>query len=95
MVIGQPQLGVGLATVLCEVGRLPKPGGERGAVDGLAKDSRARWPRRRTAVLATVVAAASVRVVASGGPIVVVASSPADHIMVILRLASVIEAVMH
>ena len=46
-------------------------------------------------VLATIVAAASVRVVASGGPIVVVASSPADHIMVILRLASVIEAVMH
>ena len=47
------------------------------------------------AVLATVVAAASVRVVASGGPIVVVASLPTDHIVVILRLASVAEAVMH
>ena len=74
---------------------MPKPGGERGAVDGLAKDSRARWPRRRTAVLATIIAAASVQVLASGGPIVVVASSPADHIMVILRLALVVEAIMH
>ena len=46
-------------------------------------------------VLATSVAAALVRVVASGGPIVVVASSPADHIVVILRLASVAEAVVH
>ena len=46
-------------------------------------------------VLATVVAAASVWVVASGGPIVIMASSPADHIVVILRLASVAKAVMH
>ena len=74
---------------------MSKPGGERGAVDGLAEDSRARWPRRRIAVLATVVAAASIRVVASGRPIVVVAASPADHIVVILRLASVAEAVVH
>ena len=64
-------------------------------MDGLAEDSRARWPRRRTVVLATVVAAASVRVVASGRPIVVVASSPADHFVVILRLALVAEAVVH
>ena len=46
-------------------------------------------------VLATIVAAALVRVVASGRPIIVVASSPADHIMVILRLTSVAEAVLH
>ena len=42
----------------------------------------------------TVVATASVRVVASGGPLVVVAPSPADHIVVLLRLASVAEAVV-
>jgi len=46
-------------------------------------------------VLPTVVATAPVRVVASGWPIIVVASSPADHIMVALRLASVAEAVVH
>ena len=74
---------------------MPKQGEEWGAANGLAKDSRTWWPRRRTAVLATVVEAALVRVVASGGPIVIVASSPADHIMVILRLASVAEAVVH
>ena len=72
-----------------------KLGQEVGAADGLAEDSRARWPRRRTTVLPTVVATTSVRVVALGGPIVVVASSPADHIVVILRLASVAEAVVH
>ena len=66
-----------------------------GAADGLAEDSRARRPRRRTAVLPTVIVAASVRVVASGGPIIVVAPSPADHIVVALRLASVAEAVVH
>ena len=49
-------------------------------VDGLAKDSRARGPRRRTAVLPTVVATASVRVVASDGPLVVRVPSPTDHI---------------
>ena len=46
-------------------------------------------------VLATVVAAASVRVVASGRSIVVVASSPADCIVVVWRLASIAEAVMN
>ena len=43
----------------------------------------------------TVVATASVRVVASGWPIIVVAPSPADHIVVALRLASIAEAVVH
>ena len=74
---------------------MPKPGREWGAADGLAEDSRARWLRRRTVVLPTVVAAASVQVVASGGPIIVVAPSPADHIVVALCLASVAEAVVH
>ena len=46
-------------------------------------------------VLPTIVAATSVRVVASGEPIVVVAPSPTDHIMVVLRLASVAEVVVH
>ena len=64
-------------------------------VDGLAEDSRARWPRRRTAVLPAVVAIGSVRVVTTGGPMVVVKPSPADHIVVALRLASVAEAVVH
>ena len=72
---------------------MSKPGGDRGTADGLAKDSRARWPRRRTAVLTTVIAAALVRVAASGGPIVVVASSPVDLLVVTLHLASVAEAV--
>ena len=46
-------------------------------------------------VFLAVVAATSVHMVASGGPIVVVAPSPADHIMVALRLASVAEAIVH
>ena len=46
-------------------------------------------------VLPTVVATASMRVVALGGPLVIVAPSPADHIMVALRLVSVAEAVVH
>ena len=46
-------------------------------------------------VLATVVAAASVRVVASSGPIIIMASSPADHIVVVWRLASIAEAVVN
>ena len=46
-------------------------------------------------VLPAVVAATSVRMVASGRPLIVVASSPADHIVVVLRLASVAKAVMH
>ena len=73
---------------------MPKVGREVGAADGLAEDLRARWPRRRTTVLPTVIATASVRVVASGRPIVVVAPSPADHIVVALRLASVAESVV-
>ena len=74
---------------------MPKLGQEVGAADGLAKDSRVGWPRRRTAILPTIIAITSVRVVASGGPIIVVASSPADRIVVLLRLASVAEAVVH
>ena len=74
---------------------MSKPGREVGAADGLAEDPRARWPGRRTAVLPTIVAAASVRLVASGGPIAVVALSPFDHIVVNLRLASVVEAVVN
>ena len=74
---------------------MPKPGQEVGAADGLAEDSRGRWPRRRTVVLPTIVATASVWVVALGGPIFVVVSSPTDHIVVVLRLASVAEAVVH
>jgi len=70
-------------------------GREVSAVDGLSEDSRARRPRRRIAVLPAIVATASVQVVTSGGPIVVVAPSPADHIVVALRLASVAEAVVH
>ena len=46
-------------------------------------------------VLPIVVVATSVRVVASGGPIVVVAPSPVDHIVVALHLALVAEAVVH
>ena len=45
-------------------------------------------------VLSTIVAAASVQVVASSGPLIVVASSPADHLVVALRLTSVAEAVV-
>jgi hypothetical protein len=65
------------------------------AADGLAKDLRARWPERRTVVLPTIVATTSVWLVASGRPIIVVAPSPTDHIVVALRLVSVAEAVMH
>ena len=61
-------------------------------MDGLAEDSRARRPRRRTAVLPAVVAATSVWVVTSDEPVIVVAPSPADHVVVLLRLASVAEA---
>jgi len=46
-------------------------------------------------VLSTIVATTSVRVVASGGPIIVVAPSPADHIVVALRLALVAEEIVH
>ena len=73
---------------------MPELDREWSAADGLAEDSRARQPRRRTAVLPAVVAATSVWLVASGEPIVVVAPSPADHIVVLLCLASVAEAVV-
>ena len=46
-------------------------------------------------VLPTVVATASVQLVALGGPLIVVALSPADHIMVALRLTSVAKVVVH
>ena len=64
-------------------------------VDGPAKNSRAGRFRRGGAVLPTIIAAASVWMVAMGGPLIVVASSPADHIVVALRLATVAEAVVH
>ena len=73
---------------------MPKTGRELGDTDSSAKDSRARWLRRRTAVFLAVIAATLVHMVASGGPLTVVASSSADHLMVTLRLASVIEAVV-
>ena len=93
MVIGKPEFRIGLAAILCEVGWLSKPGREVGATDGLAEDSRAKGPRRRTAVLLTVIMATPVWMVALGGPLVIVASLPADHLMVCLHLALVVEAV--
>ena len=45
-------------------------------------------------VFPIVVAATSVRMVALGGPLIVVAPSPADHLVVALRLALVAEAVV-
>ena len=63
------------------------------SADGSAEDSRARRFRRRTAVLLTVITATSVRMVAPGRPLIIVASSPADHLMVSLRLALVAEVV--
>ena len=64
-------------------------------MNGLAKDPRARWLKRRTTVLPTIVATALVWVVASGGPLIVVASSSTNHIVVALCLASVAKAVVH
>jgi len=52
--------------------------------------TRAQWP----VILLTVVVAASMQMVASGGPLTVMAPSSADHLVVTLRLASVIEAVV-
>ena len=63
-------------------------------MDGPAEDPRAWRFRGRTAVLPAVVAATSVWVVASGEPVVVVVPLPADHIVVLLCLTSVAEAVM-
>jgi hypothetical protein len=94
VVIGEPELRVGLATIFCEVGRLAKPGWELSVADGSTKDPRARWFRRGTVVFLTVITAAPMRMVASGGPLTVVAPSSADHLVVTLRLASVIEAVV-
>ena len=94
MVIGKPKLGVGLAAIFCEVGWLAKPGWELSVADSSTEDPRARWFRRGTAVFLAVVTAAPMRMVASGGPLTVVASSSADHLVVTLRLASVVEAVV-
>jgi len=94
VVIGEPELGVGLTAIFGEVGWLAKPGWKLSIADGSTEDSRARWFRRRTAVLSAIVAAAPMWMVASGGPLAVVASSSADHLVVTLRLASVIEAVV-
>ena len=44
-------------------------------------------------VLLAIVVTASVWVVAPSGPLIVVASSPADHLMVSLHLTSIAEAV--
>ena len=63
------------------------------SADGSVEDSRARRFRRRTAVLLTVITATSVWMVAPSGPLIVVASSPADHLMVSLHLALVAEVV--
>ena len=45
-------------------------------------------------VFLTVITAAPMRMVASGEPLTIVASSSADHLVVTLHLASVIEAVV-
>jgi len=94
VVVGKPELRVGLATILGEVGWLAKPGQKLSIADGSTEDSRARWFRRRTAVFLTVISAASMRMVASSGPLTVVAPSPADHLVVALGLALVVEAVV-
>ena len=74
---------------------MSEPGREVGAADGLAEDSRARWPRKRTVVLPTVVATASVRAVAMDRPLIVMVPPPADHIMDALCLASVAKVIVH
>ena len=76
------------------VGWLAKPGWKLSIADGSTQDSRTRWFRRRTTVLSAVVAAAPMWMVASGEPLAVVALSSADHLVVTLRLTSIIEAVM-
>ena len=92
-VIGKPKFEISLIAKLCEVGWLPKPGQEMSSADGSAEDSRAWRFRRRTAVLLTVITATPVWMVALGGPLVIMASSPSDHLMVCLHLALVVEAV--
>ena len=74
---------------------MAKSGRELCAADGPAKDSGAWRFRRRVAVLPTVIATASVQLVAPGGPIVVVAPSSAAHVVAVLRLALVVEVVVH
>jgi len=93
-VIGEPELGVGLTAILGEVGWLAKPDWKLSIADGSTEDSRAKWFRRRTTVFLTVILAASMRMVASCGPLTVVAPSPADHLVVALGLASVVKAVV-
>ena len=63
-------------------------------MDGSAKNSRARRLGRRTVVLLTFVAATPMWMVALGGPLTVVAPSSTDHLVVALRLASVVEAIV-
>jgi len=72
---------------------LPKTGREKSSADGPAEDPRAWRFRRRAVILLTIIAAASVWVVTPSGPLIVVASSPADHLMVSLHLASIAEVV--
>ena len=72
---------------------MPETGRELGDTDSSAEDSRARWLRRRATVFLAVVAATSVHMVASGGPLTVVASSSADYLVVSLPLVSIVEAV--
>ena len=64
-------------------------------MDGLTENSRARRPGRRIAVRPTIMATTSVHLVAPGGPIVVMAPSSAVHVVAVLRLALVVEAVVH
>ena len=73
---------------------MPELGWEVSVADGSTKDPRARWLGRRTAVLFTVVATASVWVVAPGGS-VVVAPSPADYFVVALCLALVSRSIAY
>ena len=46
-------------------------------------------------VLPTIIATTSVHSIAPGGPIVVVAPSSTAHVVAVLRLALVVEAVVH
>ena len=73
---------------------MSKPSWEMSSADGSAEDPRTRWFRRRTAILLTVIMATSVWMVAPGGPLIVVAPSSANYIVVALRLASDVEAVV-
>ena len=74
---------------------MPKTGRELGDTDSSVEDSRARWLRRRATVFLAVVAATSVHMVASGGPLTIMASSSADYLVVSLPLVSIAEAVVN